>query len=88
MQTIADCPLRWLLERHGGTDGRDLRSSLGSVLHMLIADDGKTEALLVDLLEKIWDALPFDSQLVFAQRARPLPGDAVGVLPVAGPDPP
>jgi hypothetical protein len=50
VQTIADCPLRWVLERHGGTDGRDLRSSLGSVLHALIADDGKTEALLVDLL--------------------------------------
>jgi superfamily I DNA/RNA helicase/RecB family exonuclease len=62
VQTIADCPLRWVLERHGGTDGRDLRSSLGSVLHALIADDGKTEALLVDLLEKIWDDLPFDSQ--------------------------
>jgi RecB family exonuclease len=62
VQTIADCPLRWVLERHGGTDGRDLRSSLGSVLHALIADDGKTEALLVDLLEKIWDDLPFDSR--------------------------
>ena len=62
VQTIADCPLRWVLERHGGTDGRDLRSSLGSVLHALIADDGKTEALLVDLLEKIWGELPFDSQ--------------------------
>ena len=62
VQTIADCPLRWVLERHGGTDGRDLRSSLGSVLHALIADDGRTEALLVDLLEKIWDDLPFDSQ--------------------------
>ena len=62
VQTIADCPLRWVLERHGGTDGRDLRSSLGSVLHTLIADDGKTEAQLVDLLEKIWDDLPFDSQ--------------------------
>jgi len=33
VQTIADCPLRWLLERNGGTDGRDTRSALGSVLH-------------------------------------------------------
>jgi RecB family exonuclease len=62
VQTIADCPLRWVLERHGGSDGRDLRSSLGSVLHTLIADDGKTEAQLVELLERIWDSLPFDSQ--------------------------
>jgi superfamily I DNA/RNA helicase/RecB family exonuclease len=62
VQTIADCPLRWVLERHGGVDGRDLRSSLGSVLHALIADGGKTEAVLVDLLEKVWDELPFDSR--------------------------
>jgi superfamily I DNA/RNA helicase/RecB family exonuclease len=61
LQTIVDCPLRWLLERHGGTDGRDVRSALGSVLHTLIADDGKSEAQLVDQLEKIWDAVPFDS---------------------------
>jgi superfamily I DNA/RNA helicase/RecB family exonuclease len=59
---IADCPLRWLLERHGGTDGCELRSALGSMLHTLIAVDGKTEAELVDQLETIWDALPFDSQ--------------------------
>ncbi len=62
VQTVADCPLRWVLERHGGTDGRDLRSSLGSVVHTLIADGGKSEALLVDLLERVWDELPFDSQ--------------------------
>jgi superfamily I DNA/RNA helicase/RecB family exonuclease len=59
---IADCPLRWVLEHHGGTDGYELRTALGSVLHTLIAADGKSEAQLVDQLEKIWDALPFDSQ--------------------------
>ena len=31
LQTLTDCPLRWLVERHGGTDGRDLRSAIGSV---------------------------------------------------------
>jgi superfamily I DNA/RNA helicase/RecB family exonuclease len=62
LATIADCPLRWLLERHGGKDGRvAARSVLGSVLHALIADEGKTEAQLVDQLEKIWDAMPFDA---------------------------
>jgi len=60
VQTIADCPLRWLLERHGGADGRDLRSVLGSVLHSLIAD-GRTEAQMVDQLETVWDSLPFDA---------------------------
>ncbi len=60
VQTIADCPLRWLLERHGGNDGRDIRSALGSVLHALIAT-GMPEAQLIDELERIWDILPFDS---------------------------
>jgi len=60
VQTIADCPLRWMLERHGGTDGRDLRSALGSVSHMLIAT-GMPETQLVSELEGIWDALPIDS---------------------------
>jgi superfamily I DNA/RNA helicase/RecB family exonuclease len=61
LQTLVDCPLRWLLERHGGTDGRDLRSALGSLVHMLIAADGGTAAQQLDLLEKIWDALPFEA---------------------------
>jgi superfamily I DNA/RNA helicase/RecB family exonuclease len=59
---IADCPLRWLLERHGGTGGYELRSALGSVLHTLIAAEGNTEVQLVDQLENVWNALPFDSQ--------------------------
>jgi RecB family exonuclease len=62
LQTLDDCPLRWLLERHGGTDGRDLRSAVGSVLHALIADTTKTESQLLDDLETIWDKLPFDAR--------------------------
>ena len=88
VQTIADCPLRWVLERHGGTDGRDLRSSLGSVLHTLIADDGKTEALLVDLLEKIWDDLPFDSQWYSRNELARHRAMLSAFCSVAGPDPP
>ena len=41
LQTLTDCPLRWLAERHGGTDPRDLGSTLGSVLHALIAEPGR-----------------------------------------------
>jgi superfamily I DNA/RNA helicase/RecB family exonuclease len=62
LQTLTDCPLRWLLERHGGTDGRDLRSAIGSLLHALVADAGKTESKMVNELEKVWDKLPFDSE--------------------------
>jgi superfamily I DNA/RNA helicase/RecB family exonuclease len=62
LQTLTDCPLRWLLERHGGTDGRDVRSAVGSLLHALVADAGKTENQMVNELEKVWDKLPFDSE--------------------------
>ena len=62
LQTLTDCPLRWLLERHGGTDGRDVRSAVGSLLHALVADPGKTESQMLNELEKLWSKLPFDSQ--------------------------
>ena len=62
LQTLADCPLRWLLERHGGTDGRDVRSAVGSLLHALVADAGKTESQMLNDLEKVWHNLPFDSE--------------------------
>ncbi len=61
VQTLTDCPLRWMLERHGGSDGRDLRSALGSLVHALVADSGRTEVQLRSELEKVWQQLPFDS---------------------------
>lgn len=61
LQTLADCPLRWLAERHGGTDGPDLRSTIGSELHALIAAPGKTERQLLADLDRLWQRLPFES---------------------------
>ncbi|RAV07008.1 ATP-dependent helicase [Mycolicibacterium sp. GF69] len=61
LQMLTDCPLRWLLERHGGADGRDVRSAVGSLVHALVADPGRTESQMVNELEKIWPKLPFDS---------------------------
>lgn len=61
LQTLNDCPLRWLAERHGGTNPRDLRSTLGSVLHALIAEPGKTESELLAALDRAWRHLPFDA---------------------------
>ncbi len=61
LQTLSDCPLRWLAERHGGTGARALNSTLGSVLHALVADSGRSESQLVAELENLWAALPFDS---------------------------
>jgi superfamily I DNA/RNA helicase/RecB family exonuclease len=62
LQALSDCPLRWLAERHGGTDGRDLRSTIGSLLHALIAEPGKSESELLAGLERAWEHLPFDAQ--------------------------
>ncbi|KUI36440.1 ATP-dependent DNA helicase [Mycobacterium sp. GA-2829] len=62
LQTLTDCPLRWLLERHGGRDGRDVRSAVGSLLHALVAESGKTESQLLNELEKVWADLPHEAQ--------------------------
>ncbi len=62
LQALTDCPLRWLAERHGGTDARDLRSTIGSVLHALIAQSDKTESQLLNELERVWQQLPFEAR--------------------------
>jgi superfamily I DNA/RNA helicase/RecB family exonuclease len=62
LQTLTDCPLRWLAERHGGTDPRDLGSTVGSVLHALIAEPAGSEAELPAALERAWQQLPFESR--------------------------
>ncbi len=62
VQMLLDCPLRWLLERHGGSSVRDVRSALGSLVHALVADPAVSEADLHGELRRIWGALPFDAQ--------------------------
>ncbi|GAT12260.1 ATP-dependent helicase [Mycolicibacterium novocastrense] len=62
LQMLTDCPLRWLLERHGGADGRDVRSAVGTLVHGLVADPGRTESQMINELEKIWPKLPFESR--------------------------
>jgi len=62
LQSLNDCPLRWLAERHGGTNARDLRSALGSVLHALIAQPDKSESQLLSELERAWEHLPFEAR--------------------------
>jgi superfamily I DNA/RNA helicase/RecB family exonuclease len=61
LQTLYDCPLRWLLERHGGSDRRDIRAAVGSLVHALVAG-GKSETALLGELEQIWDRLPYDAK--------------------------
>lgn len=62
LQMLADCPLRWLLERHGGARARDVRSTLGSLVHAVVSESGKAESVLLDELEKVWDKLPFEAR--------------------------
>lgn len=62
LQTLNDCPLRWLAERHGGTDTRELRSTIGSLVHALIAEPVKGDSLLLAELEKAWQHLPFEAK--------------------------
>jgi superfamily I DNA/RNA helicase/RecB family exonuclease len=62
LQTLTDCPLRWMMERHGGTDPRDLSSTVGSVLHALIAEPGRNDTELLAALERVWQRLPFESR--------------------------
>ena len=61
VQTLTDCPLRWLAERHGGTGARQVNSTLGSVVHALVAESGRTAEQLITELENVWAAVPFDS---------------------------
>lgn len=62
LQTLNDCPLRWLAERHGATNPRELRSTVGSLLHALIADPAKSEPQLLAELDRAWKHLPFEAQ--------------------------
>ena len=62
LQTLTDCPLRWLLERHGANDGRDVRSVLGSLVHALVSNPAATEQQMHAELERLWTELPFESQ--------------------------
>ena len=61
LQTLTDCPLRWLAERHGGAGTPDLRSATGSVLHALIAEPSRSESELLAALERAWKQLPFQA---------------------------
>lgn len=62
LQTLIDCPLRWLVEHNGGAAPHDLRSSIGSMIHALIAESGKSESELLAELDRAWQRLPFESR--------------------------
>ena len=56
VEVLTRCPLRWFVERHGGTDTVDLPSITGSLVHALAhaAAEGATPPQLRDALDKAW----------------------------------
>lgn len=56
MDTLLTCPLRWLLDRHGGTDPVELPPIIGTVVHALAqaAASGADRAVLHAELDRRW----------------------------------
>jgi superfamily I DNA/RNA helicase/RecB family exonuclease len=58
------CPLRWLLERHGGTDGDNTHAIAGTLVHTLVqALAGRIPPdQVARALENAWDSIDLGSQ--------------------------
>ncbi|MGL5441144.1 MAG: ATP-dependent helicase, partial [[Mycobacterium] stephanolepidis] len=70
VETLMACPLRWLLERHGGTDLTDPRRALGTLVHALVGEHpADTEAMYREL-DKAWESMPFESQWYASNELR------------------
>lgn len=56
VDTLVKCPLRWLLERHGGTDPAQLSAVTGTLVHALAqaAAEGTDEQTLWKELDEAW----------------------------------
>ncbi|HEY0640099.1 MAG TPA: PD-(D/E)XK nuclease family protein, partial [Pseudonocardiaceae bacterium] len=56
VELIANCPLRWLLERHGGQDAATLPSVTGMLVHALVqlAATGASEERIDGALHQAW----------------------------------
>ncbi|WP_078292265.1 ATP-dependent DNA helicase [Mycobacterium sp. D16R24] len=62
VETLMACPLRWLLERHGGTDLTDPRRALGTLVHALVGEHSADAETMRRELDKAWESLPFESR--------------------------
>jgi superfamily I DNA/RNA helicase/RecB family exonuclease len=56
VEVLSKCPLRWFVERHGGTDAMELPSITGSLVHALAqaAAEGASQEELRDALDIAW----------------------------------
>lgn len=59
VELVANCPLRWLLERHGGQDTATLPAVTGMLVHALVqlAATGATDERLDAALTQAWSVL-------------------------------
>jgi superfamily I DNA/RNA helicase/RecB family exonuclease len=59
VEVLAKCPLRWMVERHGGQDPAELAAITGVLVHALAqaAADGADEVALRAELDRAWDAV-------------------------------
>ena len=59
VEVLTKCPLRWMVERHGGTDPAELASITGVLVHALAqaAATGADEVHLRAELDRAWDAV-------------------------------
>jgi superfamily I DNA/RNA helicase/RecB family exonuclease len=56
VEVLSKCPLRWFVERHGGTDAMELPSITGSLVHALAqaAAQGASQDELSEALDVAW----------------------------------
>ncbi|OZE20949.1 ATP-dependent DNA helicase [Rhodococcus sp. 05-2254-6] len=64
VEQLTTCPLRWMLERHGGNDGTNTHAVTGTLVHTLVqAVAGRIPPeQLRRALETAWDAVDLGSQ--------------------------
>lgn len=64
VEQLTTCPLRWMLDRHGGNDGANTHAVTGTLVHTLVqAVAGKMPPDQVRrALETAWDAVDLGSQ--------------------------
>lgn len=64
IEQLTSCPLRWMFERHGGTDGENSHAVAGTLVHTLVqALAGRIPPDQVDrALERAWDSVDLGSQ--------------------------
>lgn len=59
VDTLVSCPLRWMIERHGGQDAAELASVTGTLVHALVqsAAEGADAEQLRKTLDRAWESV-------------------------------